>query len=61
MTLPPCHPLRAALLSVGAPGIGSASLQKQIALADVHDELLHAEIAALGAYPELEGCCPLCT
>ncbi len=53
-----CRLLFAAFLTAGAPFIGRASLQHQLTLADVHDSLLHAEIAALGAYPELEGALP---
>lgn len=58
MTFLPCRTLLAAFLATGAPSIGRASLQQQLTLADVHDSLLHAEIAALGAYPELEGLLP---
>ncbi|MBL8001706.1 MAG: hypothetical protein JNL05_07090 [Flavobacteriales bacterium] len=47
------------LLSAGHALTGHAALQQQLTLADVHDSLLHAEIAALGAYPELEGVLPV--
>lgn len=59
MHFPLCRTFVAVLLSAGHALTGHAALQQQITLADVHDSLLHAEIAALGAYPELEGVLPV--
>ena len=53
-----CRTFTAALLFTGPAFNGHGMLQQQFPLADVHDSLLHEEIAVLGAYPEL---CELCS
>jgi hypothetical protein len=59
MNIPLSRRIAAALLASATVPSGGAVLQQQLTLAEVHDSLLHAEIAALGAYPELEGVLPM--